>query len=450
LRLHVSRSVGLVGRLLAILLLTLTLEFAVGTLIYERAGHLSLQDDEARRLAEHLVIARKLLAEQPPAERHAMSIQLTTDRYDVHWTPSSPPPPPLAPELQRMRRQIVTWEPSLEQSNLWLRLASPGRVSQINGGLQLPDKSWLYFGMRHTEGQWTFTIGRMGLALFPLVALMVAGAMLIRRTLAPLRDLKKATEHIGLSDEVIVEEGGTSDVRDLIRAFNAMQKRIHRLITERTETLAAVGHDLRTPLSRLQLRLEGLADVEARDAMSGDLAEMEAMIDSLLAFLGGEKNGEPSVRTDIAVTVATVVDAFQDQDADVTYDGPDHLEINAHPMLLRRAVINLVENALHYGHRAEVSVERRSGEVLIRVDDDGPGIPEDKLEEVLRPFARLDQARQRNTRGLGLGLAIVAKAVDQEDGTLTLANRPEGGLRVEIRLPQPATPEKKRGAVSLR
>jgi signal transduction histidine kinase len=200
----------------------------------------------------------------------------------------------------------------------------------------------------------------------------------------------------------------------------------------------------------LQLRLEGLADVEARDAMSGDLAEMEAMIDSLLAFLGGEKNGEPSVRTDIAVTVATVVDAFQDQDADVTYDGPDHLEINAHPMLLRRAVINLVENALHYGHRAEVSVERRSGEVLIRVDDDGPGIPEDKLEEVLRPFARLDQARQRNTRGLGLGLAIVAKAVDQEDGTLTLANRPEGGLRVEIRLPQPATPEKKRGAVSLR
>lgn len=443
-RLHVSRSVGLVGRLLAILLLTLTLEFAVGTLIYERAGHLSLQDDEARRLAEHLVIARKLVAEQPPSERHAMSIQLTTDRYDIHWTPASPPPPPLAPELQRMRRQIVTWEPSLEQSNLWLRLAAPGRVSQINGGLQLRDKSWLYFGMRHTGGQWTFTIGRMGLALFPLVALMVAGGMLIRRTLAPLRDLKKATEHIGLSDEVIVEEGGTSDVRDLIRAFNDMQKRIHRLITERTETLAAVGHDLRTPLSRLQLRLEGLADAEARNAMSGDLAEMEAMIDSLLAFLGGEKNGEPLVRTDIAVTVATVVDAFQDQDADVTYDGPDHLEINAHPMLLRRAIINLVENALHYGHRAEVSVERRSDEVLIRVDDDGPGIPEDKLEEVLRPFARLDQARQRNTRGLGLGLAIVAKAVDQEDGTLTLSNRPEGGLRVEIRLPQPAAPEKRR------
>ena len=433
-RLHVSRSLGLVGRLLAILLLALTLEFAVGTLIYERAGHLSLQDDEARRLAEHLVIARKLVTEQPVDDRHAMAIQLTTDRYDVHWTPASPPAPPLAPELQRMRKQIITWEPSLEQSRLWLRLASPGRVSQINGGLQLPDKSWLYFGMRHTGGQWTFTIGRMGLALIPVVALMVAGGMLIRRTLAPLKDLTRATEHIGLSDEVMVEEGGTSDVRDLIRAFNAMQKRIHRLITERTETLAAVGHDLRTPLARLQLRLEGIGDAEAQEAMSGDLAEMTAMIDSLLAFLGGEKNGEPLVRTDVAVTVATVVDAFQDQGADVTYDGPDHLEMNARPMLLRRAVMNLVENALHYGQRADVSVERRDNDVLIRVDDNGPGIPEDRLQEVLKPFTRLDDARQRNTRGLGLGLAIVSRAVEQEEGTLTLTNRDEGGLRAEIRL----------------
>lgn len=434
-RRHVSRSLGLVGRLFAILLLALTLEFAVGTLIYERAGHLSLQDDEARRLAEHLVIARKLVAEQPVEERHTLAVQLTTDRYDIHWTPASPPPPSLAPELERMRRQIVTWEPSLEQSRLWLRLSSPGRVAQINGGLQLPDKSWLYFGMHHSGGKWTFTIGRIGLALIPLVALLVAGGMLIRRTLAPLKDLTRATEHIGLSDEVVVAEGGTSDVRDLIRAFNAMQKRIHRLITERTETLAAVGHDLRTPLARLQLRLEGVRDSEAREAMDEDLAEMGEMIDSLLAFLGGEKNGEPPVRTDLAVTVATVVDAFQDQGKDVTYAGPDHLEMEVRPLSLRRAVVNLVENALHYGQRARVSVEQRGNEVLIRVDDDGSGIPRDKLEEVLKPFSRLDEARQRNTRGLGLGLAIVAKAVEREEGQLTLANRPGGGLRAEICLP---------------
>ena len=440
---HVRRSLGLVGRLFVILLLALTLEFAVGTLIYERAGHLSLQDDEARRLAEHLVIARKLVAEQPVAERHTLAIQLTTDRYDVHWTPASPPPPPLAPELERMRRQIVAWEPSLERSGLWLRLASPGRVAEINGGLQLPDRSWLYFGMRHSGGTWTFTLGRIGLALIPVVALLVAGGVLIRRTLAPLKDLTRATEHIGLSDEVMVAEGGTSDVRDLIRAFNAMQKRIHRLITERTETLAAVGHDLRTPLARLQLRLEALGEGEAREAMGEDLAEMGAMIDSLLAFLGGEKNVEPAVRTDVAVLVATIVDAFQDQDRDVSYEGPGHLEMEARPLSLRRAVMNLIENALHYGHRADVSVVRRDDELLIRVDDEGPGIPRDKLEEVLKPFSRLDEARQRNTRGLGLGLAIVAKAVEREGGLLTLANRPGGGLRAEICLPLPAVPTRR-------
>ena len=435
---HVSRSLGLVGRLFAILLLALTLEFAVGTLIYERAEQLSLQDDEARRLAEHLVIARKLVAEQPLDERHAMAIQLTTDRYDVHWTPASPPPPPLAPELERMRQQIVTWEPTLEQSGLWLRLASPGRVSEIHGGLQLPDKSWLFFGMRHSEGKWAFAIGRMGLALIPVAALLVAGWVMIRRTLAPLRELTKATEHIGLSDEVMVAEAGTSDVRDLIRAFNAMQKRIHRLITERTETLAAVGHDLRTPLARLQLRLESLNDAGAREAIGADLVEMGEMIDSLLAFLGGEKNGERPARTDLAVTLATIADTCQDQGMDVAYDGPGHLDMTVHPLSLRRAIMNLVDNALHYGHRARISLKRRDGEVLIRVDDDGPGIPPDKLEEVLNPFHRLDAARQRNTRGLGLGLAIVAKAVEQENGLLTLSNRPSGGLRAEICLPSPA------------
>ena len=265
--------------------------------------------------------------------------------------------------------------------------------------------------------------------------------MLIRRTLAPLRDLTHATHRIGRGSEVIVPEAGTSDVRNLISAFNAMQARIHRLINERTETLAAVGHDLRTPLARLQLRLEEVRDSDIRDAMGDDLEEMGAMLESLLAFLGGEKDPEPVVRTDIAVSIATVVDAFQDHGHDVSYDGPDHLEMEVRGLSLRRAVRNLIENALHYGHRARVSLLRKDDEVLIRVDDDGPGIPRERLEEVLRPFSRLDDARQRNTRGLGLGLAIVQKAVAAERGQLTLANRPEGGLRAEIclYLPRSAT-----------
>jgi len=429
---HFKGSLGLVGRIFAILLLTVTLEFAVGTLMYERASQLSLQDDEARRLAEHLVIARKLLTEQPVEERRTMGVQLTTDRYDVHWSPAAPPPPPLSPELERMRQQIIAWEPSLERSRLWLRLASPGRHSEINGGLQLPDGSWLYFGMHHGGGKWAFTIGRMGMALIPVLALLIAGWVLIRKTLDPLRDLTRATEQIGLGREVILPEAGTNDVRNLIRAFNVMQTRIHRLIDERTETLAAVGHDMRTPLARLQLRLETVPDGDTCEAMDGDLEEMGQMIESLLDFLGGEEDPEPAVRTDLAVTVATIVDSFQDHGHDVEYAGPDHLELAVRALSLRRAVRNLIENALHYGKRARVSLERKGNEVLIRVDDDGPGIPRDQLDAVLKPFARLDTARQRNTSGLGLGLAIVQKAVDAEGGKLTLANRPEGGLRAEI------------------
>ncbi|MDO7834833.1 ATP-binding protein [Sphingobium sp. HBC34] len=434
--LHVRGSLGLLGRLFAILLLTVTLEFAVGTLIYERTSQLSLQDDEARRLAEHLVIARKLLAEQPRVERPALGLQLTTDRYDVHWSPSAPPPHQLSPELARMRQQVVAWEPSLERSALWLRL-NPGRPSEINGGLRLGDGSWLYFAMHNSGGKWAFTLGRMGLALIPVIALLVAAWLLIRQTLAPLRDLTHATHKIGRGVEVLVPEAGTSDVRNLITAFNAMQARIHRLIDERTETLAAVGHDLRTPLARLQLRLEGVRDRDVQEAMAGDLEEMGAMLESLLAFLGGEQEPEPPVRTDIAVTIATIVDAFQDHGDDVRYDGPDHLEMEVRALSLRRAVRNLIENALHYGDRARVSLDRVGTELLIRVDDDGPGIPRDRLEEVLRPFSRLDDSRRRNTRGLGLGLAIVQKAVSAEGGRLTLANRPEGGLRAEICLHLP-------------
>ncbi len=428
-----NSSLGLVGRLFIILLLTVVLEFAVGTLIYERASHLSLQEDEARRLAEHLVIARKLMEETPREERRPLGVQLTTDRYDVHWTPSLPAPP-LAPELDKMRKQILAWEPALARSNLRLRLTSPGRASEISGGLQLPDGSWLYFGMHHAGGKWEFTLGRMGLALIPVLALLIAAAMLIRRTLGPLRDLTRATEQFGLSDRVEVEEAGTVDVRRLIQSFNAMQERIHRLIDERTETLAAVGHDLRTPLARVRLRLDNLADENAAQTIGADVAEMSAMIDSLLAFLGGERDPEPPVHSDIAVTIATIADAFQDQGADVVYQGPDHLEMALRPMNIRRAIGNLVENALHYGQRARLSLHRDGQQVVIRVDDDGPGIPDDRLADVLKPFTRLDTARQRNTRGLGLGLAIVDRAVDQEGGLFSLANRREGGLRAEIRL----------------
>ncbi|MGV3480803.1 MAG: ATP-binding protein [Sphingobium sp.] len=432
---HFQGSLGLVGRIFAILLMALTIEFAVGTFLYERSSHLSLQEDEARRLAEHLIISRKLVAERPWHEREAMADQLTTDRYDVHWTPALPPPQRLSPQLERMRNQILAWEPSLGRSDLRIRLVSLGRQSTVTGGLQLPDGSWLYFSMKDAPVGWALTAGRMGLALIPAIALLIVSGLLIRRTLTPLRRLAKMTERVGLGERIELEEAGTVEVRNLIRAFNEMQRRIHRLIDDRTETLAAVGHDLRTPIARLQLRLDAIDDDDLRESISGDVSEMGAMVTSLLAYLGGEKDPETIVPTDIAVMAATIIDEMVDQGHDAQYAGPVHLEWPLRQVAMRRALSNLVENALHYGKTAALSLDRDGEDLVIRVDDDGPGIPEDRMADVLKPFIRLDTARSRNTGGLGLGLAIVARAVERERGNLQLANRPDGGLRVEIRLP---------------
>jgi two-component system osmolarity sensor histidine kinase EnvZ len=435
----VRPSLGLLGRIVAILLLTVVIEFGVSTLLYERASQFSVREDEARRLAEHLVIARKLVADRPWQERPQMAERLTTDRYVVRWAPSLPPPPRLAAELVDMRRQIVAWEPTLAGSDLRLRLNAPGRHTMVAGGLSLPDRSWLYFSTRETVHAWDLTIGRILLALVPAVALLVLGALLIRRTLRPLGTLAHAAGRFGTGvagEEIILAETGTGEVRRVIRAFNEMQRRIHRLITDRTEALAAVGHDLRTPLSRLQLRVEAVRDSELRDAIGGDVAEMEAMVSSLLAYLGGDSDPETPVRIDVAVLLATIVDDVSDRGLRADYDGPEHCEMTIRPIGLKRAVGNLVDNAIHYGGNALVSLVEGETQVAIRVEDDGPGIAAEQIQAALAPFTRLDPARGRNTLGLGLGLAIVVRAVEVEGGTLHLTNRPCGGLRAEIVLPR--------------
>ena len=428
-------SLGLVGRIVAILLLTVTVEFCTSTLLYERASQFSLREDEAHRLAEHLVITRKLIAERPARERPAMARLLTTDRYDVRWGESLPPPPRVAPAMDEMQRQIVSWEPSLADSKLSVRLVSPGRNPVVSGGLTLPDGSWVYFGMREVTTGWDLALGRIMLAFVPALGLVVIGVLLVRQTMRPMNMLASAAERFGLDDRVKVEEGGPSEMRRVIRAFNAMQERIHRLIEDRTQALAAVGHDLRTPIARLQLRIEGVEDPAIRSALDRDAAEMEGMIASLLAFLGGDTQPDPAVRADVAVLAATIVDEATDQGYAIHYSGPDNLEATVRPPDLKRALGNLVSNALRYGQKVELSLAKRGDRLHFQVMDDGPGIPEHRMEEALQPFTRLDPARGRNTHGLGLGLAIVQRIVEREGGRLKLANRPEGGLVAEFEIP---------------
>lgn len=432
-------AVGLLGQVLGILLLTLVIEFGASTLLYERASGFAVRDDEANRLAEHLVISRRLIAERPQLERPAMAAELTTDRYALQWSATLPAIPAIAPALDEMHRQVLEWEPSLAATELWLRLQSPGRRSVVTGGLQLDDGSWLFFRTRQPIANLNLSFERIALAMVPAIALMLLGALLLRRVLLPLRRLASAADRVGHGIVEHVDEDGPGEVRRVITAFNRMQDRIQALIAGRTQALAAVGHDLRTPLARLHLRTEALPDIDTRDAIVRDVSEMEAMITSLLAFLGGSAEPEPTSVVDLAVLCATLADDAEDRGRVATYVGPDHCEWRLRRVGFKRALVNLVENALHYGDTVTIRLVTDRPGAVIRIEDDGPGIPDDELEHVLEPFVRLDPARSRDTVGFGLGLSIVQLAVVEEGGRLTLANRDGGGLCAEIVLPPQET-----------
>jgi signal transduction histidine kinase len=429
-------SLGLIGRIVGIILLTVMLEFAVSTVLYERAGEFSIKEDEARRLAEHLVIVHRLIDEQPASERPAIARYLSTDRYSVHWQRSAPQHHMLSAELRQMRDQVVEWEPALAKAGLQLQLASPVSNDKVAGQIILADGSWVHFKMYGLETGWGLKFNRIILALIPAIAFAILGGLLVRQTLRPLRTLGHAIRSMGQGERIVVQEEGSNEVRHLIRAFNQMQDQISRMMTDRTQALAAVGHDLRTPLARLQLRIDGSNDTDLRLSSERDIAEMEEMIASVLAYLGGDEDSDAPMRVDLAVLVATLVDDMTDHGHRISYRGPDHLIAMLRPNAFKRAVTNLIENGIHYGKDVRVSLAGEPERVVLRVEDNGPGIPEESLANVLEPFVRLDSARSRNTKGLGLGLAIVSRMVEREAGTLNLSNRAEGGLCAEIALPR--------------
>ncbi|UAL12358.1 ATP-binding protein [Caulobacter segnis] len=282
---------------------------------------------------------------------------------------------------------------------------------------------------------WAVLLSGFGSAFILGLGVIAAAALVLSNLSRPLRALAEAADKVGKGAHVRIAETGARDLKLVAKAFNAMQDRISGLLRARTEALAAVGHDLRTPLARLRLRAGFVKDAEAREALEADVDEMAAMLDSLLAYLGGQEDPEPRRRTDLAAIAMTVVGDAADAERPATYAGLDHLPVQARPVSLKRAISNVVENALHYGGDASLTLAREGRTAVLAVEDNGPGIPETELAEVLQPFHRLDSARARNTAGLGLGLTIVQQILQREGGALVLKNRPQGGLRVELRLP---------------
>jgi signal transduction histidine kinase len=234
----------------------------------------------------------------------------------------------------------------------------------------------------------------------------------------------------------VVEPRGPGDLKRAIEAFNAMNARVSALLDEKDRMLGAIGHDLRTPLASLRLRAEAIEEGETRDRIIAITEEMTAMLEDILVLARSGRLREPPRRVDVAALAETVADQFAELGADVTFAGEGRAVASVRSDLLRRALRNLVDNAVKYGGSAEVRVAAGAdGAVRIEVADRGPGLPPDQLARAAEPFYRAEESRSRSTGGAGLGLAIAHAVAESHGGALTLANREGGGLVAALTLP---------------
>ncbi|PKP97074.1 MAG: two-component sensor histidine kinase [Alphaproteobacteria bacterium HGW-Alphaproteobacteria-13] len=272
--------------------------------------------------------------------------------------------------------------------------------------------------------------------LFLYLLLLVPIMAIAWRAARPLRALTRAARaNPALRDTTPLEEAGPSDVRDLIGAFNAYRGRIAAMLSDKDRMLGALGHDLRTPLASLRVRVEQVEDDRLRDKMIASIEEMTAMLADILALARAGAGTEAPERVDLAALVGELAADYREQGKDVTLGAVDEAGALARPMLLRRALRNLIDNAVAYGLRARLAVAAADAHVRIIVSDDGPGLDEEQIRALIEPFARGEESRNRATGGAGLGLSIARDVAEGEGGELTLANREGGGLDAVIILP---------------
>jgi len=310
-------------------------------------------------------------------------------------------------------------------------------LQSITLSVRLRDNAWINFRTVNFKGPPPWAERTLKLFALLLIALIISGLIIARRIANPMAQLADAANRFGLDRSLsALPEKGPREVRQTIRAFNQMQERLQKHISDRSQMLAAVSHDLRTPITILRLRAEYIEDQEMREKTLVTLAEMEAILSATLSFARDEAADEQSRATDLSALLQSLVDDHSDMGEQAKYEGPDKTIFTCRPVSLRRALNNLIDNALKYGKNAEVRLIETRAAIEITIDDSGPGIPEGKLEEVFNPFYRLESSRNLDTGGTGLGLAIAKSIIIAHGGSLTLENRAKKGLRAVILLPK--------------
>ena len=300
--------------------------------------------------------------------------------------------------------------------------------------------------VRQPDGKWLTVSPRRDL-IEPWqqrVLLVIAAAVVLvipvawwfaRRLAAPIVAFARAAERLGRDPEAPpLDVRGSTEVGAAVAAFNVMQLRLKRYVTYRTTMVAAIAHDLRTPLTRLRFRIESTPD-DLRAKLASDIDEMEAMISATLAFVQDATRPGDRTKLEISSLIETVMDEASETGADAAVDDVERAVVDGDPIALKRLVSNLVDNALKFGSRARGRVYLEAGMAVIEIDDDGPGVPEREIERAFEPFHRLEGSRSRETGGAGLGLAVVRAIARGHGGEATLENRAGGGLRARVTLP---------------
>ncbi len=279
---------------------------------------------------------------------------------------------------------------------------------------------------------WTFVLTFLLSALGIAVVAVLAG----RHIAKPMRSLAAAAVRFGRGEAVDdLPEAGPEETRETVRAFNRMRGRLDRYVRDRTAMLAAISHDLRTPITSLRLHAEFVEDGETRAKIVAALDEMQRMAEDTLAFIREDMRREETRTVDLHALLDSVAADLSELGHDIAVADSDRVLVACRPVALRRALRNLLENAAAYGVRATARIDRDGSGVRVVIEDEGPGIPEDDLERVFEPFVRLEASRSRDTGGSGLGLAIARSIVRGHGGDVHLENRTEGGLRATVALP---------------
>jgi signal transduction histidine kinase len=424
---------GISGQIAALVIASIIAIHLIMTVVFltERPDQF---DPSIDRGHSQLAAALQLLGAAPAAERPRLlaDINRAFPQLGIENLPSNAVAEvaePGNPEIRGLRRHLG--------HSYRIFLLGHNEESQKVGAV-LPDGTVISARLLRDERPHLFWGGPWGITLlFAVICVALLSLWAARALTAPLSAFAKAAEDFSLNGAAApLPERGPEEIRSAAKALNRMRERITGLIDDRTKMLAAISHDLRTPITRMRLRSEFIENEGHRSRMLRDLDQMRSMLESVLSFLRNDRKLESMTLVDIASTLQLVTDQFADMGHKVAYEGPEHAMATVRPDDLHRSVTNLVENAVRFGAEATIRLVEAPDTLTIEVGDDGPGITDARKNIVLEPFVRGDDARNMDeAQGFGLGLSIARSIVLAHGGELSLHDRQPHGLIVRIQLP---------------